>query len=38
MVLKAADIAADGTFTLTVGASTTNRFWKVIAAPGVIGE
>ena len=38
VVLKAADIAADGTFTLTVDASTTNRFWKVIAAPGVIGE
>lgn len=38
VVLAADAIAPDGSFTFTVGADTTNRFWKATAEPGVIEE
>lgn len=38
VTLAAGDIADDGTFSFTLGAATTNRFWRVTAEPGVIVE
>lgn len=38
VTLSAREIAADGSFSFTVDASTTNRFWRVTAEPGLIEE